>query len=102
MNNHILPLPNGDFQVVPLDDPEFLRNQRYRCWCHECHKDHTVNGIPYSATRMILCPECGNKRCPHATNHSHACTDSNEPGQIGSVYGIMSDPWDNWKPNREF
>ena len=36
---------------------------------------------------MILCEICGNKRCPHATDHRHACTDSNEPGQPGSIFG---------------
>lgn len=39
--------------------------------------------------RMFLCPDCGNKRCPKATNHSHDCSGSNEPGQPGSVYGKM-------------
>ena len=34
-------------------------------------------------TRMILCPTCGNKRCPHANNSAFACTGSNDPGQIG-------------------
>jgi hypothetical protein len=38
-------------------------------------------------TRMIVCPRCGNKRCPHASDHRNACTNSNEPGQPGSVYG---------------
>lgn len=36
--------------------------------------------------RMILCPGCGNKRCPQASDHELACTGSNEPGQPGSVY----------------
>jgi hypothetical protein len=41
----------------------------------------------YPARReMILCPACGNKRCPRATNHNHACTNSNDPGQAGSEY----------------
>lgn len=35
---------------------------------------------------MVLCPECGNKRCPRATDHLNACTRSNEPGQPGSAY----------------
>ena len=35
---------------------------------------------------MIVCPTCGNKRCPKASDHSLACTNSNEPGQDGSVY----------------
>jgi hypothetical protein len=57
------------------------------CWCHKCHEGHTVHGFTYSSTVMILCPDCGNKRCPKATDHRHACTGSNEPGQPGSVYG---------------
>lgn len=36
--------------------------------------------------RMFLCPSCGNKRCPKATDHRLACTNSNEPGQKGSIY----------------
>lgn len=32
------------------------------------------------------CEQCGNKRCPHHTDHTLACTGSNEPGQPGSVY----------------
>lgn len=39
-----------------------------------------------SASRMVLCPTCGNKRCPRANDHRHACTGSNEPGQPGSAY----------------
>ena len=44
---------------------------------------------------MFLCERCGNKRCPHATNHRHACTGSNEPGQPGSEYGshVPGEPW---------
>jgi len=37
-------------------------------------------------SRMFGCAQCGNKRCPHATYHGHACTNSNEPAQSGSVY----------------
>jgi hypothetical protein len=45
-------------------------------------------GSPISplAWRMILCPTCGNKRCPKATHHDNECTGSNEPGQEGSNY----------------
>jgi Zn finger protein HypA/HybF involved in hydrogenase expression len=57
------------------------------CWCHECIKGKTTRGgFPLSGTRMILCPKCGNKRCPKASNHELECTGSNEPGQEGSVY----------------
>lgn len=56
--------------------------------CHECLKDKRdpVSGLSVSALRMIVCLECGNKRCPKATDHRHACTHSNASGQPGSIY----------------
>jgi hypothetical protein len=42
--------------------------------------------------RMIVCSICGNKRCPHATNHINECTNSNEVGQKGS----------SWEPVKPF
>lgn len=58
------------------------------CWCQRCLKDHAAqaDAFPLVAMRMILCPTCGNKRCPHASDHTLECTASNEPGQPGSVY----------------
>lgn len=50
------------------------------CTCLACIP-HTVPPI-----RMALCSVCGNKRCPHATDHRNACTGSNESGQAGSIY----------------
>lgn len=38
-------------------------------------------------SRMIVCPDCGNKRCPKGTWHENACTGSNDPEQPGSRYG---------------
>lgn len=35
---------------------------------------------------MVVCSKCGNKRCPHATDHKLDCTNSNAPGQKGSAY----------------
>ncbi|GAB1836866.1 hypothetical protein MyNCGM121_36450 [Achromobacter xylosoxidans] len=49
------------------------------CNCAAC-RPHSVE------MRMILCSTCGNKRCPHATDHRNPCTGSNEPGQPGSAY----------------
>lgn len=61
------------------------------CGCHACNEGRvTKEGWPITATRMILCPTCGNKRCPHASDHALACTGSNEPGQHGSVYGAAA------------
>jgi hypothetical protein len=46
----------------------------------------TVIGNPMDFPKMIVCKICGNKRCPHATDESLECTNSNEPGQKGSRY----------------
>lgn len=62
------------------------------CECHRCIREHKLGTtgswgwLPLSSTKMILCPTCGCKRCPKASDHDLACTDSNEPGQPGSVY----------------
>lgn len=53
----------------------------YHCTCYACDPPEGL-----WRTRMILCEVCGNKRCPHANDHRHACTGSNEPGQKGSAY----------------
>ena len=50
------------------------------CWCHTCRP------VTVADMRFVVCPECGNKRCPHANDHRNACTGSNEPGQQGSAY----------------
>lgn len=66
------------------------------CECHRCIKENDLRegAFPLSATRMILCPECGNKRCPKASDHRLACTGSNESGQEGSIYTAPpSKPW---------
>ena len=41
---------------------------------------------------MIVCSDCGNKRCPRASDHRLACSGSNEPGQPGSIYSIRWTP----------
>lgn len=50
------------------------------CWCRICRP------VTMSDMRFVVCPECGNKRCPHANDHNNACTGSNEPWQVGSAY----------------
>ena len=50
-----------------------------KCWCLSC--------VPLAENyRMAICPDCGNKRCPKASDHRYTCTGSNEVGQNGSVY----------------
>ena len=50
--------------------------EKPRCGCVECNPGWWG---------MCLCSLCGNKRCPHATNHNYDCTQSNEYGQIATL-----------------
>lgn len=58
------------------------------CQCFECLKPNFTKFI----STFIVCDTCGNKRCPHATDHRLGCTNSNDPGQLGSRYGIYPHP----------
>jgi hypothetical protein len=51
-----------------------------KCWCHTCHP------LGVDRMEMVLCPDCGNKRCPKANNHEYACSGSNDTDQPGSAY----------------
>lgn len=60
-----------------------------KCGCYNCieaRDERDETGWPVLLTRMVVCEFCGNKRCPHATDHKWPCTGSNEPGQFGSRY----------------
>ncbi|HCU2220421.1 TPA: hypothetical protein ACQZLN_000322 [Klebsiella pneumoniae] len=57
-----------------------VSEQKPDCWCLTC-RSVTLNDM-----RFVVCPDCGNKRCPRANDHRNACTGSNEPGQEGSAY----------------
>lgn len=57
------------------------RKKDVDCFCMECDIDENI-----IRTRMSVCPDCGNKRCPKATNHENPCSGSNEHGQKGSAY----------------
>ncbi|ENZ8440933.1 hypothetical protein ACHA9J_005013 [Klebsiella oxytoca] len=50
------------------------------CWCRTCRP------VALNDMRFVVCPDCGNKRCPRANDHRNSCTWSNEPGQEGSAY----------------
>lgn len=64
-----------------------VKGEEHLCQCEACfHKRHKDNADPFFMSRMILCAICGNKRCPHATDHRNPCTDSNDLGQPGSSY----------------
>ena len=83
----LLPANVGDAQRHAFENgvlPSLLFdfNESSPCPCRLCLAKHGDSRLRL----MVLCPTCGNKRCPKATNHELACTGSNEPGQAGSVY----------------
>lgn len=57
-----------------------VSEQKPDCWCRTCRP------VVLNDMRFVVCPDCGNKRCPRANDHRNACTGSNEPGQEGSTY----------------
>lgn len=73
----------GNFrEIVNSSTKDFRENAEAstKCWCRTCRP------ITLTDMRFVVCPECGNKCCPHANDHRNACTGSNEPGQEGSAY----------------
>jgi hypothetical protein len=69
------PFSGPECSLAASDSPAF----RNRYCCHACFARSGV----LMMGRMILCPTCGNKRCPKASDHELACTGSNESGQAG-------------------
>jgi hypothetical protein len=61
------------------------------CWgCIACESQDSQDFLRLTGNMrfggMIVCPDCGSKRCPKASHHDSACTGSNESGQDGSAY----------------
>lgn len=56
------------------------------CSCAACDPGLQLGGDNpiWFASRMNVCPDCGNKRCPKAADHAKwQCTGSNAVGQLG-------------------
>ena len=64
------PLFERDAETARLRaDARFREETTSNCWCATCRPIKMGKDM-----RMVLCPECGNKRCPHATDHNNECT----------------------------
>lgn len=59
------------------------------CWTCVSEEVSSREGAARFSMPFIVCDLCGNKRCPRATHHDNACTQSNDPEQPGSRYGGM-------------
>lgn len=62
------------------------------CGCMKCHAARALQTHPKVLSLSFdvpgfrySCEICGNKRCPHHSDHALACTNSNEPDQPGSL-----------------
>ena len=53
------------------------------CWFCDQKVTADMDWADQLSRPMIVCTECGNKRCPRASWHGNACTGSNEPQQGG-------------------
>ena len=61
------------------------------CLCITCSRERQTTDMASLLKHDLrhfryACEICGNKRCPHHTDHRLACTNSNEPGQKGSIW----------------
>ena len=76
---------------VTTRDGHTPTKEKEQCGCRRCKDeqykllDDTFEKL-FFYDRLILCPVCGNKRCPKATDHRLECTNSNDTGQKGSYY----------------
>lgn len=81
IDNSSLQPKNEEEQDKPLQQPLISDSLPLdRCMCLKCLPNKLPN------IRFNVCGICGNKRCPHATDHNYKCTNSNDFGQEGSVY----------------
>lgn len=73
--------PLGIFNKEHSGDPDDCAR------CFHCLSQYkTTIGLPITMSYMVVCQDCGNKRCPKSTHHDNECTGSNELGQAGSRY----------------
>ncbi|GEM_PF-2948223 len=73
-------LAKGESSGLAIFPDGMFTDQKEEHDCLHCQSD--ANEL---SRRMILCKDCGNKRCPKAQNHRFNCTGSNVIGQIGNV-----------------
>jgi hypothetical protein len=62
----------ADANISALQEQLFARRAwtQVACWCESCDTAAN-NGL---RTRMSVCPECGDKRCPKAAHHGNDCS----------------------------
>lgn len=89
MTSEVEPAPT-EMTVPPWQMKILNKVMSEPCGCMKCFSERcmstdlfcmmTTPGFRYA------CEVCGNKRCPHHTDHTLVCTSSNYTGQPGSIY----------------
>ena len=59
------------------------------CWCETCDLSR---GNPMGRTRMSVCPQCGDKRCPRAKHHDSACQVAKASNAQQATKQALTDP----------
>ena len=81
---------NLGLALAPNRPTQPVQPPKSKCQCEACLPQGNL--LHPENMRMIVCATCGNKRCPHATNHLNVCTGSNDVGQKGSSWEGVSLP----------
>lgn len=70
--------------------------------CRKCEQEwlNRQTGAAAFMRYFIVCSECGNKRCPKASDHTLSCTGSNEPNQPGSDFQYRSANTLTWREEK--
>lgn len=80
ISGYVLSLDTIEVTDIIEDNNGVISFKDKNCLCLKC------SPIEFPDFRFNVCSICGNKRCPHASDHNYKCTNSNEPNQFGSVY----------------
>jgi hypothetical protein len=65
-----------DGETNPLRPSDGRRAEPDECVCHKCINENKLidnSGFLLSVGSIVLCPECGSKRCVHAEDHNNKC-----------------------------
>jgi hypothetical protein len=91
-----LPLPGEDYRCCPRCYGSFSFRKPVECGCVRCLEAKPVTDgypIPHHRRRMVVCPTCGNKRCPKAEYHGYVCSGSNDTGQTPAAQPASEAEW---------
>jgi hypothetical protein len=95
-------LPRGGIKPMPLPlAAEVETLPRKNCRCNACHNARYADSAFERLTifrGLVVCQNCGNKRCPKVGDHRFQCSGSNDVGQVGILEESLKPPAAEIKP----